>query len=103
MAYNRIKSHCYVSLGTTRLQLHVVRLVADRILGDKEAWKVLEYHATVVANSDEVPGDFEAAFQNFIRAIEAGGFYDGFLEHNKQPETRHYWEYMQKYSSLQLR
>lgn len=64
---------------------------------------MVEYHATVVANSDQVPGDFEAAFLKFIHAIEAEEFYDGFLEDNKQPETRHYWEYMQKYSSLQLK
>ena len=64
---------------------------------------MLEYHATVVSNSDEVPGDFEEAFLNFIHAIEAGGFYDGFLEDNKQPETKLYWRYMQIYSSLQLK
>lgn len=56
----------------------------------------------MVANSDKVPGDFEEAFLRFIRAIEAGGFYNGFLDDNKQPETNHYWEFMRKYSSLQL-
>lgn len=64
---------------------------------------MLEYHATVVSNSDKVPGDFEQAFLNFIRAIEAGGFYDGCLENHKQPETKLYWRYMQIYSSLQLK
>ena len=65
--------------------------------------KVLEYHATVVSNIDEVPRDFEEAFLNFIRAIEAGGFYDGFLEESKQPETNLYWRFMQIHSSLQLK
>ena len=73
MAYDRIKSHCYVSLGTTCLRLHVVGLVTDRILGDKEALKVLEYHATVVANSDEVPGDLKRRFKSSFAPLKLGG------------------------------
>lgn len=46
------------------------------------------------------PQDFQAAFRKFIGALIGGGFHNGFLAENKQPETRYYWEFMDKYTAF---
>lgn len=61
-------------------------------------------HRGVPKYSDEaLPKDPSEAFENFIRATEDGDFHKESLRENKQPETRHYWDFMKKYSSFIVR
>ena len=64
---------------------------------NQEVLRLLERHATVLAQKAsqqlDVPASFETAFQEFIQSLEAGGYRPFFLHEPNASETLAYYRF----------
>ena len=68
--------------------------------------KVLTAHATAIAKGPHIAtlqdqktelGIFEASFDDFITALDDGGYQQDFLSDLQAPETVMYWRFWEQY------